>query len=316
MYNYCYALRTTDQTNLLISMLKLFLRALGILFVLFVAVIALLLVTADLAPLCFPCNQITHRPLVIAHQGGDNERPSNTLLAMQYAVDLGVDMLEMDIHATSDGVLVLSHDETLDRLTNGSGLIKEKKLAEIKQIDAAYDWSVNDKGDVFPYRGQGVTIPTLEEIFQAFPQMPMNIEVKQDEPSIAEPLCALIRQYKMEELLLVASFKQKAMEEFRKACPEVTTSLTADETKEFFYRYLAYISRTYSPPAAAAQVPEESSGYHVLTPRFVADAHNRGMELHVWTINDKASMVRMLGLGVDGIITDNPSLLLAVLEKN
>ncbi len=277
--------------------------------------VSLWMLMAKLAPTCTPCNSTANRPLVIAHQGGDGERPSNTMVAFEHAIALGVDMLEMDIHASSDGVIVLSHDDKLDRLTDGTGLIKEKTLTEIKQIDAAYDWSPDDKGTEFPYRGQGITVPTLEEILQSFPDQPMNIEIKQESPSIGMPFCDLIRQYRMTDNVLVASFSQRTMDDFRRQCPEVTTSLTADETASYFYRHLLLVSETYSPPAAVVQVPEERSGFHILTSRFVTGAHARTLQVHAWTINEEADMQRMIDLGVDGIITDNPSRLLALLGR-
>jgi glycerophosphoryl diester phosphodiesterase len=119
-------------------------------------------------------------PLVIAHQGGDDVRPGDTLLAFQHAVDIGADVLEMDAHITKDGHTVLMHDERVDRTTDGTGLIEEMSLEELKQLDAAYKWTP-DNGETYPYRGQDVTAPTLEELFQKFPQMRYVIEIKKSQ---------------------------------------------------------------------------------------------------------------------------------------
>jgi glycerophosphoryl diester phosphodiesterase len=252
--------------------------------------------------------------LVIAHQGGEQLRPSNTMVAYQHAVELGADVLEMDMHSTADGVLVLSHDDTVDRLTDGTGLIKEMTWDELQTIDAGYAWS-EDEGATFPYRGQGITVPSLEEVFAAFPDVPMNIEIKQQEPPIVEPFCALIRQYGREHDVLVASFHPETMVTFRESCPEVATSGTEREIRPFYVLNRIGLARLYPPPAEAFQVPEHSGGLHVVTASFVRSAHQRNVEVHVWTVNETADMERLLALGVDGIITDRPDRLLELLGR-
>lgn len=252
--------------------------------------------------------------LVIAHQGGEGLRPSNTMVAYQHAVELGVDVLEMDMHSTADGVLVLSHDDTVDRLTDGAGLIKEMTWAELQALDAGYRWS-DDEGQTFPYRGQGITIPSLEEVFEAFPGVPLNVEIKQQEPPIVEPFCALIRQYGREEQVLVASFHPETMEAFRQACPEVATSGTEKEIRPFYILNRLGISAIYTPPAEAFQAPEYSGNLHVVTDGFVRGVHRRNVEVHVWTVNEIADMERLLALGVDGLITDRPNRLLELLGR-
>jgi glycerophosphoryl diester phosphodiesterase len=254
------------------------------------------------------------RPLVMVHQGGDGLWPGDTLYAFERAAELGVDVLEMDIHMTADGVIVTMHDSTVDRTTDGAGAISEMTYAEISMLDAGYDWSP-EGGETTPYRGQGISVPRLEDIFAAFPDYLMNIEIKQEEPSLAEPFCALIREYGMADRVLVASFHDAAIREFRAVCPEVATSAAMNETIVYFALETAFLGATYSPPAFAVQVPEYRSGLHVLTPRFVNVAQRRGMQVHVWTVNEEADMRRMIALGVDGIITDYPDRLLAVLEE-
>lgn len=258
--------------------------------------------------------QSEQRPLVMAHQGGKGLRPENTLYAFERAVELGVDVLEMDIHTTADGVPVVMHDDTVDDTTNGSGPLLSFTLEELKELDAGYHWSP-DGGQTFPYRDQGIRVPTLEEVFAAFPGMPMNIEIKQAEPSMVAPLCQLIREHDMADKVLIASFHDEAIAEFREACPEVATSTGRSETTVLFVLSKLFLETTYGPPADAAQVPEYEGSLHVLTPRFVAAAHNRGLEVHAWTINDEGDMQRMIALGVDGIITDYPDRLLALLER-
>lgn len=262
-----------------------------------------------------PYYQNVDRPLVIAHQGGDGLWPGDTLFAFQHAANLGADVLEMDIHITRDGVLVVMHDETVDRTTDGSGEIESMTLAELKQLDAGYDWSP-DGGQTFPYRGQGITVPTLEEIFQVFPDRRMTIEIKKTEASMAKPFCALIRQYDMQDKVLAASFHDERMQEFRAECPEVATSSAKNETTAFVLLTKPFLGRLYSPQFAALQVPEESSGITVMTAAFVRAAHERGLTVEPWTIDNPEQMKLYIAWGVDGIITDRPDLMLEVLGRD
>ena len=253
-------------------------------------------------------------PLIMAHRGGKGLWPENTLYAFEQAVAMGVDVLEMDMHSTADGVLVLMHDGTVDRTTDGAGPVNGLTLDELKALDAGYDWSLDD-GVTFPYRGQSITVPTVEEVFAAYPTMPMNIEIKQAEPSITKPFCQLIREYGMADKVLVASFHQETMNEFRLECPEVATATGEREVIVLFVLSKIYLDATYSPASQAMQVPEYRSGLHVLTPRMVAAAHSRGLDVHAWTINDVEDMQRLIDLGVDGIITDYPDRLMDLLGR-
>jgi glycerophosphoryl diester phosphodiesterase len=253
-------------------------------------------------------------PLVIAHQGGDGLWPGNTMFAFEHASELGVDVLEMDLHITLDGVLVINHDETIDRTTDGTGEIEKMTLTEIKALDAGYHWS-DDGGQTFPYRGMGISIPTLEEIFQAFPEYRMTIEIKKTEGSMAVPFCEMIREYDMQDKVLVASFHDERMSEFREVCPEVATSSARQETTVFVLMSKALLGRLYSPEFYALQVPEESSGITVMTAQFVRAAHERNLRVEPWTIDDPEQMKLYIEWGVDGIITDRPDLMLEVLGR-
>ena len=252
--------------------------------------------------------------LVMAHRGGRGLWPENTLYAFERAVELGVDVLEMDIHSTQDGVLVVMHDRTVDRTTNGSGPIQDLTLAELEELDAGYHWS-DDDGQSFPFRGQGITVPTVAQVFAAFPDMPMNIEIKQSQPSIAASFCQMIRDYGMTERVLVASFNTDTIKEFRRACPKVVTTAGEDEVRLLFGLNVVFLGAIYSPPTKALQVPEYSGDLRVVTQRFVNTAHKRNMQVHVWTVNDTGDMQRFLDLNVDGIITDYPDQLLTLLGR-
>ena len=253
-------------------------------------------------------------PLVIAHQGGDEVWPGDTLFAYQNAAALGVDVLEMDIHISLDGVLVLMHDEKVDRTTDGTGEIESMTLAELKQLDAGYDWSL-DEGQTFPFRGQGINVTTLEEVFQAFPEKHMTIEIKKSNASMVRPFCELIRKYEMQDKVLVASFYDDKIKEFRAECPEVATSSAKQETTVFVLLSKAFLSGFYSPKFLSLQVPEESGGITVMTEAFVRAAHARGLAVEVWTINDKETMQKLISWGVDGIMTDRPDILMELVGR-
>jgi glycerophosphoryl diester phosphodiesterase len=254
-------------------------------------------------------------PLRIAHRGGAGIWPENTLYAFERAANLGMDLVEMDVHASADGVLVVMHDETVDRTTDGSGLIREKTLAELKRLDAGYRWT-KDGGQNFPFRGIGITISTLEEIFQALPQMPMIIEIKQAEPSIVDALCTLIRQYGRQEDVIIGSFHVNALREMRQRCPEIATSAHADEVRAFVALNVLRLTQIYSPAPFAFQVPIRHGKIEIVTPRFVRNAHARGMQVHVWTVNDPAEVEYLLSIGVDGIITDLPDQFMELLARS
>jgi glycerophosphoryl diester phosphodiesterase len=252
--------------------------------------------------------------LVIGHRGGGGLWPENTLYAFGHAVELGVDVLEMDIQSTKEGDLVVIHDDTVDRTTNGTGRVQELTLAEIQALDAGFTWT-EDNGQSFPFRGQGLRIPTLAEVFAAYPNVRMNIEIKQAQPSIVAGLCRLIHDYGMVERVLIAAYNAHTMREFRRSGPEVATAMTENEVRIFYGVSWAHLGRFYRPPAQALQIPEYKGDRRVLTRRFVQTAHGRNMEVHVWTVDDINDMRRMMDLGVDGIITDYPDRLQVVLGR-
>ena len=251
-------------------------------------------------------------PMVIAHQGGDGLRPGNSMLAFVHADQLGVDALEMDVHATRDGVLVLMHDDSVDRTTDGTGLLREMTYSDVQSLDAAYHWPI---GGEAMYRGKGVKVPSLAKVFERFPKQRFNIEIKQPEPSIAEPLCALIRQHELAQQTLVASFHSATLNEFRGACPEVATSGTQSEITAFLLFNLVGLAKLHHPRAHALQVPIEQYGIQLTSPERITAARSLDLYIDAWTLNDETSIGLALARGVTGIITDNPDVALKVRES-
>jgi glycerophosphoryl diester phosphodiesterase len=258
--------------------------------------------------------QQTTRPLVMAHRGGAGLWPENTMLAFERARDLGVDVIEMDVHSTIDGALVVIHDATVDRTTNGTGRISDLTLAELKKLDAGYRWST-DGMKTFPWRGQGLFVPTLDEVFTRLPEMRFNIEPKQERPSLAKPLCRMIREKGMANKVMVGSFHQTVLDEFRKECPEVATSASPAEVSEFLRLYKAGDKAAYKPVVRALQVPEYVAGAQILNKDFIEAAHSMKLQVHAWTVNETESMKRLIANGIDGLVTDYPDRLMNLLRR-
>jgi len=262
---------------------------------------------------------VNSRPevMVIAHQGGDGVWPGDTMFAFEKSVEIGADVLEMDAHITKDGEIVLMHDEKVDRTTDGTGLIEDLTLAELKQLDAAYKWSIDD-GQTFPYRGQGIQVPILRELFEKFPNMCYVIEIKLTKDPIDKPLCNLIREMYMQEKVVVASFHDEAMAIFRETCLDVATSASRSEVTRFVILGKVFLSGWDSPQYQSLQVPwekSESKGIPIMTERFIREAHARNLHVEPWTVNDPKLMKQYIEWGVDGIITDRPDLMVEVLKE-
>jgi len=256
-------------------------------------------------------------PQVIAHQGGDGVWPGDTLFAFERAVEIGADVLEMDAHITKDGHIILMHDETVDDTTDGTGLIEEMTLDELKQLDAAYDWSKDD-GQTYPYRGQGIQVTALAEVFEKFPQMRYAIEIKKSGIPVEQPLCDLIRQYNMQDKVLIASFHDEVMQNFRATCPEVATSASRGEVTKFVILGKVFLSGLVAPGYEAIQPPfdpQESYNIPIMTKRFIREAHAKNIKVEPWTVDDPELMEQYIEWGVDGIITDRPDLMVEILGK-
>ena len=263
-----------------------------------------------------------NHPLVFAHQGGEGLAPSNTMVAFRMAVEAGADVLDADLHMTADGELVLIHDETVDRTSDGTGAVRDLTLAELRQLDFGYQAiAVGDQSH--PFRGQGVGIVTVEELFTLFGEpisdgrhLRFGIEIKQTTVEGATKLCALIREHRYEQRVLVSSFSQDNMSAFRDACPSVATSATTGEARQFYIFQFVRLSGLYSPPFDSLQVPEYRGGIHVLTSSFVGAARSWNLPVVPWTINEVEDFERIIDdFDPDGINTNYPQRLVDYLES-
>ncbi|NQD67603.1 glycerophosphodiester phosphodiesterase [Bacillus haikouensis] len=265
-------------------------------------------------------DNVHSKPLVIAHQGGKLLAPGNTIDAFQHAEDLGVDVIEMDIHITRDGHLVTIHDPTVNSTTDGKGAVADYTLKELQRLDAGY--AFQDADGEYTYRGKGVYIPALEEVFQRFPHMKMNIEIKDDNPrerldEITEKLMNLIEEYEMESNVLIASFDQTIIDRFKEQSEgRVAVQGGTEEVKKFVILHKLFMRNLYKPKVNSFQLPLQKDEVDLTDTRFIKGAQRLNIPIHYWTVNDQYTMKLLIKAGADGIITDRPDLLLKLLEKN
>ena len=254
-------------------------------------------------------------PVNLAHRGASALAPENTLQAFRLAVEAGAGGLELDVRTTSDGEVVVIHDATVDRVTDGSGAVAGMTLEEVRQLDAGYNFSP-DGGRSFPYRGREVRIPTLAEIYEEFPETRVNADIKEAQPGAEEAVFDVIHEAAAEGRSLVASVDHAVLRRFRKVSGgRVSTGASRREIAAFYALSRLRLEALLSPAYVALQVPVEHWGIRLVTPRFVRAAHSSGVRVDVWTINDAAEMRRLLDLGVDVIMTDRPEVLQSLLDR-
>jgi glycerophosphoryl diester phosphodiesterase len=247
------------------------------------------------------------RPRVFGHRGAAGVAPENTLPSFALATALGADYLELDVHATRDGSVVVLHDPLLERTTDGSAEVSAHTWSEVRQLDAGYHFTFD--GRHFPYRGQGVSIPLLETVLQAFPAQRFNIEIKQGEPDIVESVIEILERCVAVDRTLLAAEHDEIMQRIRTAAGKrIATGMSAAEVTDFVGRLSRGDWDGYRPPGDALQVPPAYAGIEIVSAAAVAAAHRFGCEVHVWTINDRAEIDRLLDLGVDGVMSDLPGL--------
>jgi glycerophosphoryl diester phosphodiesterase len=270
---------------------------------------------------------LERRVIAYAHQGGAWESPSSTLHAIEHALEVGATAIELDVHATADGELVVCHDATVDRTTASHGTIASFTLQELRHMDFSYWWipgadvTPGRPAEDYPFRGRAPEDPsfgiaTLREVLERFPGVVLNLDIKQTAPAVApyeETLARVLAEYGRTDDVIVASFLDPATDAFRRFAPSVPTSAGTIATAEA-WRAVQAGEGMPDIPAVAYQVPERQGDLVVVDERFVEAAHRSGKAVHVWTVNDAESMRRLLGLGVDGIISDLPTTLCGVLD--
>lgn len=254
-------------------------------------------------------------PRIFGHRGNSKEYPENTIPSFQSAVDIGVDVIETDVHLSKDGHFIILHDDSVERVSNGKGRVNDLTLSELKKLDAGFHFTQD--GEHFPFRGQGITIPTLQEALRTFPNQRFNVDLKDKNPAQAERYCALLREENAIERVLTASEYSANLRAVRKILPEMATSASMWEVLGVFFLYrsslLLFLKKGIA--ADALQVPEFYGTTHIVTKNFVRAMHGFGVRVHVWTINREIDMKRIMELKADAIMSDDPALLKSVMEN-
>lgn len=249
-------------------------------------------------------------PLRIAHRGGAALAPENTLAAFRNAVDQWhADMIELDVRASADGRCVVIHDATVDRTTDGSGAVADMRHDELAALDAGYRFT-QDGGRTFPFRGRGIGVPTIEQVLETLPDVRLTVEVKTG--AAQRPLFEAIERFDATGRVIAAGIHSKDRTEFRSYTG--ATSASREQILPFWILHRLRLGAFAPRPADVVQVPEHQGSVRVVTPRFIRDLHARGVDIHVWTVNEESDMRRLLEWGVDGIVTDRPDILARVLR--
>ena len=239
------------------------------------------------------------RPTVYAHRGGAALAPENTLVAFETGLAAGADGIELDVRLSLDGVAVLMHDPTLDRTTDATGPVDARTAEELAALDAGCRF---EREGAFPFRGRGVGVPSLRDVLDRQRSTSLIIELKSSDPRLARAVVDEIHAAGAISRVTVGSFQRGALDAVRALAPAIRTGADTDEVRGGLDGVAA------RPVFDAFQVPEVYAGMRVVTPEFIARAHDAGVTVLVWTVNHPDDMRRLLEWGVDGLITDRPDL--------
>jgi glycerophosphoryl diester phosphodiesterase len=247
-------------------------------------------------------------PIRLAHRGSRVLWPENTHHAFEGAVDIGYRYIETDIRVTSDGVVVVFHDETLERTTNGVGKVSDWTWESLSALDAAYNFSPDEES--FPLRGSGVRISRLDDTLDQFPDTNFNIDLKAKN---SEWLVAdIVVRMKRHESVLIGGFVDRRIARFRRITKGSVATSAGPSAAMAMYT-ASRVGKSVRRPVDAYQLPGSMRGATVDS-KLVESVHEAGAHIHLWTVNEEDEMRRFLDLGVDGIVTDRPDLLNDVLE--
>jgi glycerophosphoryl diester phosphodiesterase len=250
--------------------------------------------------------------MVFAHRGGSGLAPENTIAAFENGLALGADGLELDVHLSRDGRVVVHHDRTLDRTTNLRGPVVDRTVDELARADAGYTFA---RGGAFPFRGAGLGVPLLADVLRRFPNVPVVIELKTNIPELAAAVVDVVRATDSVDRVCLGSFGLRVLRAVRQIEPALATSAAREEVRWALYRCwcrwpvrrMAY--RCY-------QVPEWSGRTHVVYPGFVDAARQAGLPVQVWTVDEAEHARRLLGWGVDALITDRPDIIVPIVRAS
>jgi glycerophosphoryl diester phosphodiesterase len=245
------------------------------------------------------------RRLVFAHRGGSGLAPENTIAAFDNGLALGADGLELDVHLSRDGRVVVHHDRTIDRTTDGRGELASLTAGELGRVDAGFQFR---KGSSFPFRGQGLNVPTLDDVLRRYRDCRIIIELKVNSAGLAAAVTSAVHECDAIDRVCIGSFSRAVLKAVRRLEPAIATSAAREEVRWALYRSWARwpIARA---PYGGYQVPETTNSTRVVSPRFVRYAHAAGLGVQVWTVDRPEDARRLLDWGVDALITDRPDII-------
>jgi len=242
------------------------------------------------------------RPQVFAHRGGCALGPENTIAAFDIGIAAGADGLELDVHLSADGIVVVHHDTTLERTTNGRGTVAARTADELARLDAGYSF---ERHGEYPFRGRGIGVPSLREVLTRYRGVPTIIEIKVYNAGMGKAVAEEIHRADAVDYVCVAGYGLASARAARAALPSVAASAHRGEVRLALYRsWLRCPVRR--APYQTYQVPECAEGVRIVSPRFVRHAHAADLRVQVWTVDEEADMRRLLAWGVDGLISNRP----------
>jgi len=248
------------------------------------------------------------KTIPFAHRGSCELWPENTLHAFEKAGHYNCRHIETDIRLSRDGEIVIFHDETLERTTNGTGKISDKDWKELQQLDAAYNFNPQAN---FPLRSKGIRIPSLQEAMETFPQMKFNLDLKQ--AGMEKAVAQLIERNNYHDRVCLASFHGRRIRRCRKMLSK-PVEISSGSVGAVFYWFASRIGISLSPDISASQVPLRQWNLTFADQKFIQAAHRAGIQVHVWVVNEPGDMQRLIGQGADGIVTDRIDLLNEILS--
>ena len=245
-----------------------------------------------------------------AHRGGAALRPENTIASFDNGLSLGADGCEFDVHLSRDGVVVVHHDARLGRTTDLTGDVADRTADELARADAGHFFRPpSDRaGETFPFRGQGIGIPTLEAVLTRYGGVPIIIEMKVNETELARAVVDVVRRRSAVDRVCLGCFGRRVLREARRLEPAIATSAAREEVRWALYRSWCRWPVT-RVGYAGYQVPEWAGRTRVVSAQFVAEAHRVGLGVQVWTVDGEADAGRLLDWGVDALITDRPDII-------
>ncbi len=260
----------------------------------------------------------TGHTLVIPHGGGDGIFPEDTLLAFERTIAMGADVVDVDLRLSQDDVVIAFHDATVDRITGATGSIRAMTFEQLSGLDAGWSFTTTGSDPTangsHPYRGKNVTIPTFDSILDEFPTTLLSVDLKDESLDVVQPVCDLLRAHRRLNDVFVGSNSDGQILEFRRQCPDVRTSAIMGDV------YAARDARAsndphFVPAVTVDQPPFRSDGRQLVNAASLEWAHQHGIAILTWVVNDVADMKLLVDLGVDGIYTSYPDRLLRILGR-